>query len=234
MQAEPTDRAGGQGAACLPLVLIGAGGLGREAAAAVAAVNAVRPTWHLIGYLDDDPALHAAWIGRDRVLGPLAAGADMSKAHRLLCVASRREGGRAAVAAEVPGPYATVVHPTAALGSGSRVGEGSIVLAAVVATADVSIGAHCVLMPHVVLTHDDVLEDHVICAAGVRLAGGVRVGHGAYLGSGCSIREGVRIGAGATIGMGAVVLEDVPPGEIWVGVPARRLVARRRMARVSG
>ena len=35
------------------------------------------------------------------------------------------------------------------------------------------------------------------------------------------LREGVRIGADATVGMGSVVLDDVPAGQTWVGVPAR-------------
>ena len=29
------------------------------------------------------------------------------------------------------------------------------------------------------------------------------------------------LGADATVGMGSVVLDDVPAGETWVGVPAR-------------
>jgi acetyltransferase-like isoleucine patch superfamily enzyme len=43
----------------------------------------------------------------------------------------------------------------------------------------------------------------------------------ATLGSGAIVLGGVRIGAGAMVGAGAVVADDVPPGEIVVGVPAR-------------
>ncbi|MFD0823542.1 sugar acetyltransferase, partial [Micromonospora zhanjiangensis] len=39
------------------LVIVGAGGFARETAAAVRAVNQVRPTWRLLGFLDDNPAL---------------------------------------------------------------------------------------------------------------------------------------------------------------------------------
>ncbi len=65
----------------------------------------------------------------------------------------------------------------------------------------------------------------VTVGAGVRLAGGVTVGDGAYLGAGALVREGCRIGPWSLVGMGAVVLDDVPPAEVWVGNPARRLRA---------
>ena len=38
-----------------------------------------------------------------------------------------------------------------------------------------------------------------------------------------SVRERVLVGPDSTIGMGACVLNDIPAGEVWVGVPARSL-----------
>ena len=51
----------------------------------------------------------------------------------------------------------------------------------------------------------------------------IRIGRGSYIGAGAIILPGVTIGAGAKIGAGAVVTRDVPPGEVWVGVPAKPL-----------
>jgi hypothetical protein len=38
-----------------------------------------------------------------------------------------------------------------------------------------------------------------------------------------SVRQDLTVGAAATLGMGAVVTRHVPPGETWVGSPARAL-----------
>jgi acetyltransferase-like isoleucine patch superfamily enzyme len=48
------------------------------------------------------------------------------------------------------------------------------------------------------------------------------------LGVGAIVLPGVRIGKGAQIGAGAVVVEDVPPYSIAVGVPARVIRERPR------
>ncbi|WP_447646071.1 DapH/DapD/GlmU-related protein [Nocardioides zeae] len=108
------------------------------------------------------------------------------------------------------------------------VGPGSVVLAGTTLTADVEVDDHVVLMPHVTLTHDVVVESFATLCAGVSLGGGVRVGAGAVIGMNASVREGVRVGADAVLGMGSVLLEDLPPGQTWAGVPARPLHVEAR------
>lgn len=49
---------------------------------------------------------------------------------------------------------------------------------------------------------------------------------GADIGCNVCVLGNVRIGAGAVVGAGSVVLTDVPPGAVAVGVPARVLPAR--------
>ncbi|SMD24491.1 acetyltransferase [Kibdelosporangium aridum] len=203
------------------LILVGAGGLARETLAAA------RDSWKVLGFVDDNPALHGQAIDGVAVLGPTDLIADYPDAQIVLCAARssdravrKRIAERLALPAE---RYATIVHPTASIASGTVVGAGSIVLAFVAVTAPQEIGEHAVIMPHVTITHDDKVSSYVTFAARVALAGNVSVGETAYLGSGALVREGLSVGAGALVGMGAVVLENVPDNEVWAGVPARRI-----------
>ena len=209
------------------LVIIGAGGFGRETADAVRAANAAGGSWRLLGYLDDDPALSGSCLDGVPVLGGTAELSRLPDASVVVCT-GRPDNylSRPRIVGELDLPaerYATITHPTAAISASSRVGPGSVLLAHVAATAAVRIGSHVAVMPQVTLTHDDVVGDFATLASGARLGGGVRVGAGAYVGAGALVREHRAVGPGSLVGMGSVVLSDVPAGQVWTGVPARFL-----------
>jgi sugar O-acyltransferase (sialic acid O-acetyltransferase NeuD family) len=220
------------------LLIVGAGGFARETAAAVHALNDQKRTFRLLGFLDDNPALHGTVRGGVTILGGSSMVDDFPEVAVVVCVASPRDQMvRARVVERLGLPihrYATVVHPSASIGPGCVVGPGSVLLAQTALTADVTVGVHVAVMPQTVLTHDDVVERYATIASGVRLGGTVRLGEGSYIGAGALVREGLTIGAGALVGMGSTVLHDVPAGEVWIGSPARPRAERVPARRLSG
>jgi sugar O-acyltransferase (sialic acid O-acetyltransferase NeuD family) len=207
-----------------PLLLIGAGGLAREV---LAAVRLLRDEWWPIGALDDDPSRHGADLDGVPVLGGSELIGELTDAAVVTCVANaRRPAGRLGVVRRLNLPddrWATIVHPTASGPEGSVMGPGTVLLAGVVMTTPLRIGAHVVAMPHALITHDNKVADRVTFAGATSLGGAVIVEECAYLGQAASVREMLRIGAGAVVGMGSVVLQNVPAGEVWAGVPAKRI-----------
>ncbi|MCB1277983.1 acyltransferase [Prosthecobacter sp.] len=53
----------------------------------------------------------------------------------------------------------------------------------------------------------------------------ITLGRNVWLGAQCVVLKGVHIGDGAIIGAGSVLTKSVPAGEMWAGVPARRIQA---------
>ena len=209
------------------LVIFGSGGFGRETAQAVLAANRSGASWRLLGYLDDDPALRGALVDGMPVLGSRDELRHLPDAAVVVCtgrpdnyVSRMRIVGDLSLPSE---RYATIIHPSVALSESSAIGPGSVLLAHVVLTAAVRIAAHVAIMPHVTLTHDDVIEDFATIASGACLGGGVTIGKAAYIGAQAIIGENRKVGEYALAGMGAVVTQDIPPREVWAGVPARRL-----------
>lgn len=209
----------------IDLLLIGAGGFARETAEAVKAVNAAEPRWNLLGFLDDRPELRGTVLTGVPVVGPVEQAHRHPDACLVICTGRPDDyGSRRRIAERLGLPdeqYATIVHPSATVGSTCRIGHGSVLLAHVDATADVVVGRHVAVMPQVVLTHDTRVEDWATVTSGVRLGGGCRIGAGAYIGAGACLREGISIGPLAMVGMGSVVTRDVPAGRLWYGAPAR-------------
>jgi sugar O-acyltransferase (sialic acid O-acetyltransferase NeuD family) len=208
-----------------PLLIVGAGGFGRETAEAIRAVNRAEPRWDLLGFLDDSLQQQGATIEGVKVVGPVDAVENYPEARVVVTIGNpdnftvrRRIVGRLRL---LPERYATIIHPGAIIPPSAHVGPGTVVLATTVATTAVTIGSHVAVMPGVVFTHDDVVEDYATFGTGARLAGVVHIGEGAYIGAGALIREKRTVGDWALVGMGAGVTRDVPPGEVWAGIPAR-------------
>ncbi len=117
----------------------------------------------------------------------------------------------------------TIQHPTATLSPHSTIGDGAQLLPGCIVNAGAILGFNVIVNSGAIVEHDCVIGDHAHIATGARLASTVHVGAGAHIGVGATIRQCITIGAGAIVGAGAVVVRDVPPNVIVVGIPAHRL-----------
>ena len=111
------------------------------------------------------------------------------------------------------------------------VGEGAVIGAQANVRAEggrIVIGPFCLLAQGVSL----IAANHVI-RAGARFQElpvdptrtGVTLEENVWVAAGVTILPGCTVGANSVIGAGSVVTRSVPSGEIWAGVPARRLRA---------
>jgi len=105
------------------------------------------------------------------------------------------------------------IHPAASIGRRFFIDHGSGVV--IGETAEIG---------------DDVLLYQGVTLGGTRLDPGKRhptLESGVVVGAGAKVLGPIRIGEGARIGASSVVVRDVAPGDVVVGIPARRVDHRR-------
>lgn len=181
--------------------------------------------WEVTAYVDPErhPELERSgleWLGSDAEAIPLLRGRRCILAVGGTAGSTLRQQIERQYA-DSGAVWASVVHVSAVLASDAVISEGVVILAGSVVNPGAVIGKHAIVNSGVVVEHDVVVGSFVHLAPGSIIGGGVNVGAGAFIGLGARIRDHVGIGAYATVGLGAAVVEDVPNGETWLGVPAR-------------
>jgi sugar O-acyltransferase (sialic acid O-acetyltransferase NeuD family) len=119
--------------------------------------------------------------------------------------------------------FEKAVHPSAQLGRGVSIGEGTVVLANCVINSDTRIGNHCIINTAATIGHDDIIGDFVHISSGVHLGGSVQVDSLSWIGLGASVINNIHVAEKVIVGAGAVVIRNVEPNTTVAGNPARIL-----------
>jgi sugar O-acyltransferase (sialic acid O-acetyltransferase NeuD family) len=208
------------------LVVYGASGFGQQVMFWAEDDNAADPRFDILGFIDDAPAMH----GSTRSGYPVLGGSDWLRARA-------EEGDRVAVVLGLAGPEVKravvarladlalelppVVHPSAVVSRHATVSAGATVGPANVLSVGVEVGDFATVNTACTLGHDARVGPYATLLPGVNVSGHVIVGEGVSVGTGSAITQNVEIGPGATVGAGATVVDDLPPGCVAVGTPAR-------------
>jgi len=204
-----------------PLVIIGAGGLGREVAWLVADINRQKIEWDFKGFVDD--GVQGSTVEGYPIFGPVEHHFNMSPdIWTVVAIADSRV--RKKFVRQVQGQgrkLATLVHPSVSMSDYVKIGTGSIICSGTVITTNVSMGQAAIINPGCFIGHDTELQDYVSLMPGTNLAGEVRVGEGCYFGLNSCVINRTTIGEWSVIGAGATVVNDIPAHSLAVGVPAR-------------
>jgi sugar O-acyltransferase (sialic acid O-acetyltransferase NeuD family) len=207
------------------LIIIGAGGFGREVFewASVSADHGC--AWTIAGYLDDqDPCrfngLRAPILGALRDHQPkddevfvcgIGRPAQRRLSHELICARG--------------GSFATVIHPTAIIAHGATLAAGVVVCPYVIVSTNTTIGESTAIYYHTSIDHDATVGPWCQISAHCDVTGGAVLGAEVFLGSHAAVLPLVRVGDRAVVGAGAVVTRNISAGLTAVGVPAREIAS---------
>ncbi len=190
--------------------------------------------YDVVGLLDPRPELEetqvggVSVIGNDSLLGRLyddgvrhafigLGGAGDTRPRRRLYELAVSEGFE----------VVSLAHPSAIVSTSATIAGGATLMPLSVVQAGCFLAEDVVVNTGAIVEHDCQIGAHVHVASNATVASGVIIADGAHVGAGASIRQRLSVGQGAIIGAGAVVVADVEPATVVVGVPARTL---RRLA----
>jgi sugar O-acyltransferase (sialic acid O-acetyltransferase NeuD family) len=207
------------------LLIVGAGGFGREMWIWAGQVPASEREWEAHGFLDDNPDALKGFNHPARVLGKISD--YQPKPDEVLTVAigdPRAKMQVAEVLQKKGAQFTTIVHPTALIGLNVKLGRGVIICPHVCIPCDAVLGDFVHVNSNSTVAHDTVLGDYTTLSGHCDVTGSSRLGKGVFLGSHASVLPSVKVGDFAKIGAGTVAATNVQPEVTLLGVPGKRLL----------
>lgn len=208
------------------IVIYGAGGFGREIACLLNAINEVKPTWNLVGFVDD-----GVEKGAKNNYGEILGGIDFLQNYR----------SHLSVAIAIANPtivrklftsisnslidFPNLIAPNVILFDRNTVkmGQGNIIFFGCRLSCDVSIGNFNLFNGAVSLGHDVSLGSFNILSPSTRISGDCVVGDENFFGVQAIVLQGKKIGSNTRIGTNSVVMRDTKDGFLYFGNPAKKM-----------
>lgn len=195
------------------IVIIGAGGHGRVVADAARACGYTR-----VLFLDDAEDCAVELSGRTDDYKKFIGACDFFVAIGNAAIRERITRALISDGADI----ATIMHPSAVIGSSVSIGKGSFVAPGAVVNTGANVGEGVILNTCCSVDHDCTVEDFCHVSVGAHLAGTVCVGRSTMIGAGATVINNLSLCAGCTVGAGAVVVNDLNEPGTYIGVPARK------------
>jgi sugar O-acyltransferase (sialic acid O-acetyltransferase NeuD family) len=206
------------------LIIVGAGGFGREVYAWASDHPDSGKAWELAGFIDDDVDVLDRYEYPVGVIGSIEAHQPAADEVFVCAIGAPLIKKKVCQALmERSAEFISLVHPSAILGENIQLGNGVVLCPRVTLTADISVGDFVAINCHSSAGHDVVIGAWATISGHCDLTGNTRYGVGAFLATGVRIVPGKSIGDFSYVGAGSVVIRSVKDGQKVFGNPARVL-----------
>lgn len=204
------------------LLIIGAGGYGRELADYLLTSEYPENT-QLAGYLDDNPQALKNKKSKLPILGDITTFKFMEDDMALIAIADitikmdlvDKLRGRV--------KFFTLVSERSLIGSNVKIGEGAIICPGAKLGSNMTIGDFVSVNVDSVLGHDSVIGDYCSIMPNVDVGGGAIVGKSVFLATKSVVAPSITVCAESYLGVGSINIKDVTSPGTYFGNPARRL-----------
>jgi len=206
------------------LIIIGAGGMGRQVYQFAKMCNGYNKDFVIKGFLDDNIHSMDGYDGYPSILSTIddyqicnndvffnSIGEVEAKK---VCISKILNKG---------GEFISLVHPTAIITEGTKIGMGCMIAPRVDIGGCTTVGDFCLIQDNAVIGHDVIIGDYSRVDCNTVIVGGVKIGNEVCIHTSAVISHNVEIEDGATVGALSFVFKKVKQGTTVFGNPAKIL-----------
>lgn len=205
------------------LIIVGAGGFGRELLQWIKDINRVEPKWNILGFIDDNLNSLDNLSCDSKVIGTIED--CQPKDGQCFVMGIANPSLKESITRELKtkgAHFVSIIHPTAIVADNAKIGEGIVMYPNSILSVNTVVGDFVTVLSSGI-GHDAVIGDYCTISSFCDITGGVRLGNRVFLGSHCTIIPKRRIGDDAYISAGSVVVSNVKSGVQVFGNPARKM-----------
>ena len=206
------------------LIIIGAGGMGKQLYFFAQACTGYNKEYTIKGFIDDNIHALDGYEGYPPILDTIneyqpesddVFTNSIGDVHfKKKCVEKIIEKG---------GEFITLIHPTANISEGTTVGRGCMISARAGIGTECTVGDFCLIQDNAIIGHDVHVGNFCRIDCNVVLIAGVTLEDDVCVHTSSVINHNVHIGEGAKVGALSFVIRNVKPGTVVQGNPAKKL-----------
>lgn len=205
------------------LIIVGAGGFGRELLQMVKEINAGKCKWKIKGFIDDCLEALDPYECDYKVIGTIADWRPQENEVFACAIANPEMKKKVTQDLMQRGAeFTSIVHPDARISEFCKLGKGIVVFSSAAVSVNTRVGDFVTLLASGI-GHDVEIGDYSTISANCDITGGVKIANNVFVGTSVTIVPQVKVGEGAYICAGSVVMTKVRANTKVIGYPAKRM-----------
>ncbi len=205
------------------LLIIGAGGCGREVLQWAKDINKISKKWNIKGFLDDNPQALDGLICNYSVVDNIDSYHIENEDEFVCCVGNSATRKNIIDKLKNKGAiFTSIIHPTAIVADSARLGDSVILYPYSIISDNAYIGNGCIINMHSTIAHDSTIGAYCTISAHCDVTGMCHLGKGVFMGSGARIVPNAKVGNDVFICAGSTVMSKIKDGLKVIGTPAKK------------
>ena len=210
------------------IAIYGAGGFGKEIASMIEnKINAIEPTWQIVGFFDDGKPIGQEISHFGKVLGGLEQLNGWTKSLNVVFAIGNAVTMQKLVESITNGfiEFPNIIHPNCDFADpiSTWMGRGNVVMKNCTFSCDITIGDFNQFNSLSALAHDVVVGSYNVFMPLSRISGETHIGDCNFFGINSIVLQQIKIGNHTRIGANSVVMTKTKDDCLYMGNPAMRV-----------